>query len=80
MLFGYLNMTLNYSLFTGDYVSPEPRLRSMMMSPNHAYGSIYKAMVGTIGLSDLPPPSRTKVMEQSPLISVESPPGLTRGY
>lgn len=45
---GYLSMSFNYSLFSGDYRSPEPRLRSLMASPHYAYSSIYKALVGTV--------------------------------
>lgn len=48
MLPGYLSMNFNYSLFSGDYENPEPRLRSLVASQHFSYSSIYKALVGAV--------------------------------
>lgn len=48
MLPGYLSINFNYSLFSGDYENPEPRLRSLVASQHFAYSSIYKALVGAV--------------------------------
>lgn len=45
---GYLSMGFNYSLFSGDYQNPEPRLRSLQAAGYFAYNSILKALVGTV--------------------------------
>lgn len=46
---GYLNMQHNYHWFSGDYDSPEPRLRSLSTQGHHySYSTIYKAMVGAV--------------------------------
>lgn len=45
---GYLSMSFNYSLFNGDYATPEPRLRSLMALQHYSYSSIYKVLVGTV--------------------------------
>lgn len=46
---GYLSMHFNYGLFAGDFVSPEPRLRSLSANGQYfSYGSIYKALIGAI--------------------------------
>jgi hypothetical protein len=48
MLPGYINMHSNYSLFNGDYASPEPRLRSMQWAKFLSYENIYKTIIATI--------------------------------
>ena len=45
---GYLNMHFNYNMFNGDYLSPEPRLRSLARVPSYSYNSIYQALIGAI--------------------------------
>lgn len=45
---GYLSMQFNYSLFNGDYSTPEPHLRSLKIQAHYSYSNIYKAMVGAI--------------------------------
>lgn len=46
---GYLSMHFNYGPFNGDYVSPEPRLRSLNANGQYSsYDSIYKALVDII--------------------------------
>lgn len=45
---GYLSVNSNYSLFSGDYENPEPRLRSLIASHHYSYSSIYKALVGAV--------------------------------
>ena len=46
---GYFNMQHNYHWFSGDYDSPEPRLRSLSTQGHHySYSTIYKAMVGAV--------------------------------
>jgi hypothetical protein len=45
---GYLSMQFNYTLLSGDYVSPDPRLRSLAGQEIFSYGSILQAIVATI--------------------------------
>jgi hypothetical protein len=45
---GYLNMQANYNIFSGDYQSPEPRLRSLTKQPHYSYNMVEKALVGAI--------------------------------
>lgn len=47
---GLQNTHFNYDLFSGDYLSPEPRLRSLDASRMEifSYGSIYSALIGAI--------------------------------
>lgn len=48
MLPGYLSINFNYHLFSGDYDSSEPHLRSLSALHYYSYSSIYKALVGAI--------------------------------
>jgi hypothetical protein len=48
MLPGYLNLSDLYSIFSGDYINPEPRLRSLGAQPHYAYSSFLHALVGAI--------------------------------
>ncbi|MES2686099.1 MAG: hypothetical protein V4706_04710 [Pseudomonadota bacterium] len=45
---GYLSMEFNYSVFIGDYINPEPRLRGLVAPYHYAYSSVYKALIGAI--------------------------------
>jgi hypothetical protein len=46
---GYFSMQFNYGLLSGDYVSLEPRLRSLSANGQyHSYGTIYKAIIAAI--------------------------------
>ena len=48
LLPGYLNMQLNYGDFHGDYVSPEPRLRSMNSIGFAGYPNFFIALLSLI--------------------------------
>ncbi|MDP3372038.1 MAG: hypothetical protein Q8S21_04020 [Candidatus Paracaedibacteraceae bacterium] len=46
---GYLSMQFNYELFSGNYASPEPRLRSInIQAQYHSYGNISQALIAAI--------------------------------
>jgi hypothetical protein len=45
---GYLSLGFNYSLFNGDYVSPEPRLRSLLATTHYTFSNIYTALVASV--------------------------------
>jgi hypothetical protein len=45
---GYLNLLFNYGQLYGDYISPEPRLRSLMAHDYFSYMSIVQAVAGSI--------------------------------
>ena len=45
---GYLSMKFYYGLFNGDFISPEPRLRSLNGLASYSYNSIYYAVTATL--------------------------------
>ena len=46
---GYLSLHFNYALFHGDYISPEPRLRSLNLNgQSYPFGSIKQALVNIV--------------------------------
>lgn len=48
MLPGYLSMKFYYGIFHGDYISPEPRLRSLGALASYSYNGIYYAIMAML--------------------------------
>lgn len=45
---GLMNLLNSYSIFNGDFISPEPRMRGLSPVQNYSYGNIISAIFGII--------------------------------
>lgn len=45
---GLMNLLNYYSIFNGDFISPEPRMRGLSPVQNYSYGNIISALLGII--------------------------------